>query len=34
MLPARQGGTNHTETLLFCLSVGEKFAYRMQHFFM
>lgn len=34
MLPARQGVTNHTETLLFCLSAGEKFAYRMQHFFM
>ena len=34
MLPARQGGTNHTETLLFCLSAGEKFDYRVQHFFM
>ena len=34
MLPARQDGTNYTETLLFCLSAGEKFAYRMQHFFM
>ena len=33
MLPTRKGWTNHTETLLFCLSAGEKFAYRMQHFF-
>ena len=33
MLPARQDGTNHTETLLFCLSAGEKFAYGMQRFF-
>ena len=34
MLLARQGGTNHTETLLFCLPAKEKLAYRMQHFFM
>lgn len=33
MLPATSGWINHAETLLFCLSAGEKFDYRMQHFF-
>ena len=34
MMPTRKGWTNHAEVLLFCLSAEEKFAYRMQHFFM
>ena len=33
MLSAISGWINHAETLLFCLSAGEKFDYRMQHFF-
>lgn len=33
MLPAESGWTNHAEALLFCLYAGEKFAYKMQHFF-
>lgn len=32
MLPATSGWINHAEALLFCLSAGEKFDYRMQHF--